>query len=301
MRQLYFQLLKKSISMIKVKEVRSFSEKLGVPALTIDKDWVLGHFLSGLFDNDYFQENLVFKGGTCLKKCYFENYRFSEDLDFTAIRIKRSKILSNLKKVIQKVESETGILFGKVEIKNQSFVDQLVAYACRIQFYGADHPDSKKIPPQSRWQTSIKLDFTLHETICLNKEDRKIIHPYSDVLPCYYAVCYPIEEILAEKFRALLQRKYAAPRDYYDLWYIITNHTTEIQWDKVASVFKEKCQYKNIICNTPEDFFDKNRMNNSEKEWSNSLKHHLSKVPLFDTVITDLKQQVYKHKRLWDY
>ena len=25
----------------------------------------------------------VFKGGTCIKKCYFETYRFSEDLDFT--------------------------------------------------------------------------------------------------------------------------------------------------------------------------------------------------------------------------
>lgn len=25
----------------------------------------------------------MFKGGTCLKKCYFETYRFSEDLDFT--------------------------------------------------------------------------------------------------------------------------------------------------------------------------------------------------------------------------
>lgn len=28
-------------------------------------------------------ESWVFKGGTCLKKCYFETYHFSEDLDFT--------------------------------------------------------------------------------------------------------------------------------------------------------------------------------------------------------------------------
>ncbi|MBW6474015.1 MAG: nucleotidyl transferase AbiEii/AbiGii toxin family protein [Anaerolineaceae bacterium] len=31
-------------------------------------------------------KNLVFKGGTCLRKCYFPDYRFSENLDFTAIR-----------------------------------------------------------------------------------------------------------------------------------------------------------------------------------------------------------------------
>lgn len=28
-------------------------------------------------------ENWIFEGGTALKKCYFHNYRFSEDLDFS--------------------------------------------------------------------------------------------------------------------------------------------------------------------------------------------------------------------------
>ena len=36
----------------------------------VDKDYILGW---------------VFKGGSCLKKCYFETYCFSEDLDFTVI------------------------------------------------------------------------------------------------------------------------------------------------------------------------------------------------------------------------
>ncbi len=27
----------------------------------------------------------MFKGGTCLKKCFVETYRFSEDLDFTVL------------------------------------------------------------------------------------------------------------------------------------------------------------------------------------------------------------------------
>ena len=88
--------------MITAKEINTFSKKFGVPAATIDKDWALGHLLVGIFNNSYFQENLIFKGGTCLKKCYFENYRFSEDLDFTSIHIEKKKIISNLKKVTQK-------------------------------------------------------------------------------------------------------------------------------------------------------------------------------------------------------
>jgi len=39
--------------------------------------------LAGKNAHDELAESWVFKGGTCLKKCYFETYRFSEDLDFT--------------------------------------------------------------------------------------------------------------------------------------------------------------------------------------------------------------------------
>ena len=37
----------------------------------------------GICQHPSLNSDLLFKGGTCLKKCYFETYRFSEDLDFT--------------------------------------------------------------------------------------------------------------------------------------------------------------------------------------------------------------------------
>ena len=279
--------------MITAKEIKTFSKKFGVPAATIDKDWVLGHLLIGIFNNSYFQENLIFKGGTCLKKCYFENYRFSEDLDFTSIYVEKKKIISNLKKVIQGIDSETGILFGKIKIEDKKFKDNLVAYKCSIPFWGADHPNNKQPPPEKRWMSSIKIDFTIHEVICLEKEKKKIIHPYSDILSGYFIHCYSIEEIVSEKFRALLQRNYAAPRDYYDLWYI-TNNIDAIKWGKVTTAFKKKCEYKNIIFNSVEKFFVKEKMITCKKEWSNSLNHHLKDIPLFDFVIESLKEQIVK-------
>ena len=281
--------------MITAKEIKTFSEKLGVPARTIDKDWVLGHLLAGIFDNSYFQENLIFKGGTCLKKCYFGNYRFSEDLDFTSICIEKKKIVSNLKKVTQKINSEAGILFGKIKIADKKFEDKLAAYECSIPFWGADHPKSKKQPSEERWMSSIKMDFTIHEVICLKKEKKKIIHPYSDILSNHFIPCYSIEEIVSEKFRALLQRNYAAPRDYYDLWYI-TNNIGAINWGEVATAFKQKCDHKNITCNSMEEFFDKDKLVSCEKEWVNSLNYHLRQIPLFEIVIADLKEQVDKHR-----
>ena len=58
----------------------SFS--LGLPSI-VEKDYVLGWILAGINAHEELADSWVFKGGTCLKKCYFETYRFSEDLDFT--------------------------------------------------------------------------------------------------------------------------------------------------------------------------------------------------------------------------
>jgi predicted nucleotidyltransferase component of viral defense system len=43
----------------------------------------LGWLFKGIYNHDELAPVWTFKGGTCLKKCYFETYRFSEDLDFT--------------------------------------------------------------------------------------------------------------------------------------------------------------------------------------------------------------------------
>lgn len=48
----------------------------------VEKDYVLGWLLAGIAQHAATANNWVFKGGTCLKKCVMETYRFSEDLDF---------------------------------------------------------------------------------------------------------------------------------------------------------------------------------------------------------------------------
>jgi predicted nucleotidyltransferase component of viral defense system len=47
------------------------------------EDYVLGWILAGINGHAGLAESWVFKGGTCLKKGYFETYRFPEDLDFS--------------------------------------------------------------------------------------------------------------------------------------------------------------------------------------------------------------------------
>lgn len=51
----------------------------------VEKDYVLGWVLWGVGTEPVLSERWIFKGGTCLKKCYIETYRFSEDLDFSVL------------------------------------------------------------------------------------------------------------------------------------------------------------------------------------------------------------------------
>ena len=71
--------------MISKQEILEMSRELGLSAQVVEKDYSLGWMLAGIWNQKELKQNWVFKGGTCLKKCYFETYRFSEDLDFTLI------------------------------------------------------------------------------------------------------------------------------------------------------------------------------------------------------------------------
>ncbi|WP_101756629.1 nucleotidyl transferase AbiEii/AbiGii toxin family protein [Oceanicoccus sp. KOV_DT_Chl] len=69
--------------MITKDEIVSVADETGLTPHVVEKDYVLGWLLAAVNANDVLSQAWVFKGGTCLKKCYFETYRFSEDLDFT--------------------------------------------------------------------------------------------------------------------------------------------------------------------------------------------------------------------------
>ena len=69
--------------MIDRREILDIANQTSLTPHVVEKDYVLGWLLAGIYAHEELAENWIFKGGTCLKKCFFETYRFSEDLDFT--------------------------------------------------------------------------------------------------------------------------------------------------------------------------------------------------------------------------
>ena len=71
--------------MIPAREILQLRSEWSLDVGVIEKDYLLGWLLAGITHHEQLAKTWVFKGGTCLRKCYYETYRFSEDLDFTVV------------------------------------------------------------------------------------------------------------------------------------------------------------------------------------------------------------------------
>lgn len=241
----------------------------------VEKDYVLGWLLAILGTHSETADGWVFKGGTCLKKCYFETFRFSEDLDFSLqpdARYDEKALADILREVASQAHDASGLVF---------FVDDIVVrprtnrqghrtFEARLGYRG---------PMAIPGQPKVRFDLTRSEPIILLPRRREIFHPYPDELPLGSSVaCYDFDELLAEKTRALLER--TRPRDLYDIVLIGDNHADGLDVPRLRDVFARKCAAKGL------DVPDGSRLTELARssaelatEWVNMLGHQLPAVP----------------------
>ena len=101
--------------MITNQELRNLVTEWQLRDDVIEKDYVIGWLLWGLGSDADIKNKWAFKGGTSLKKCYVETWRFSEDLDFTIIPggpDKPETIEPIIKRILERVHDESGIDFS---------------------------------------------------------------------------------------------------------------------------------------------------------------------------------------------
>ena len=196
--------------MISKNEISKLALAQKVRTTTIDKDWVLGHFIDAIYSIPECRNNLIFKGGTCLRKCRFPDYRFSEDLDFTTVNEKFVFDIKMLRKIVELITERTEMLLHIQSLENLQFNNQITGYCAKIKYWGADHSKNQQPPEPNRWQTSIKMEIILYEKMIFTPDLATILHPYSDKLTenVQNIPIYTINEVLAEKIRALIQRSY---------------------------------------------------------------------------------------------
>ncbi len=285
--------------MLLKREIEKYAEANSVAKSTIDKDWVLGHFIDAIFSVPKCKESLIFKGGTCLRKCYFSGYRFSEDLDFTSSDPDFELDRKTLNKITGLVTKRTAIPLHIQELSPLQFNDRLTGYKATIRFWGADHSRNQAPPPPERWTTSIKIEIILFEQMVFPVEMREVYHPYSDQLSEKHLVvpCYSVNEVLAEKLRALIQRSYTAPRDFYDIWYLSQN-VSNIDWSSVTEAFHTKMKFKGLTFTGIDQMINEENDKRLKAAWQNSLKHQIPEKNMIEyeavkQVITGLLNEIF--------
>lgn len=262
--------------MILQKEIAALAELQKIPKSTIDKDYALGHFLAAIYSEPDCKEELVFKGGTCLRKCWFPDYRFSEDLDFTSRSPSFQFNRKQLDSICLHVKNSAGILTHVSSLRSLQYKNELTGYEAVIKFWGADHSRNVIPPSPDRWLTGIKIEIILYETLVFNPVFKPLLHNYSDhvKMDSDLIPCYSIEEVLSEKIRALIQRSYSAPRDFFDIWYLFRNNP-DINCLQVADAFHRKMHFKGLSFTGINQLFNTANDRSMKAAWKNSLIHQL--------------------------
>lgn len=254
--------------MIKTGEIDRKANEQGVRATQIQKDYVISWILWGISKSQLLSENLIFKGGTCLKKVYFNDYRFSEDLDFTLKddEISEDDLIQAFESLFQEVYEEVRITMS---IKKDSLETHEDSGSIKfiIGYKGPHGPDT------------IKVDLTRGEIMQFDERIAPIFRDYSDLEEEIKIKCYSLEEILIEKMAALMGR--TIPRDLYDFDYIV--NIEGLSLEDVFIEFMSKAENKG---HDPKEFSEKvtAKKKTFNQDWQNSLQNQMRKdaLPEFD-------------------
>jgi predicted nucleotidyltransferase component of viral defense system len=232
--------------MIDRAEILAVATDLSLSHDVVEKDYVLGWLLAGIAAHETLGPSWIFKGGTCLKKCYFETYRFSEDLDFTLpdpAHLDEGLLRNAFVGVAAWVYEQSGIEFPADAMRFKCFPNPRGGQGGegRISFAG--------LLGRGGSLPRIKLDLTNDEVVVLPAVQRPVSHPYTDAPEGGMTVrCYAYEEVFAEKVRALGER--TRPRDLYDVINLFRHGEFRPAAAVLRDVLAQKCAYKRIAIPT---------------------------------------------------
>lgn len=278
---------------IRLEEAR---KNFGTPWEVLERDYLLSWVLAGINRVETLKDTLVFKGGTALKKCYFGNYRFSEDLDFSAdASAPRHHAMEH---AIQKAcETAQHLLdeYAPVEIVTERYTEK------------DPHPGGQeafniraKFPWHRKPETRAMIEITMDEQILKPVRKRTVFHEYGELLDTQIKT-YALEEIVAEKLRAILENmkqleergwSRSRARDYYDLWRILGDYRSHLDLSDFSLFLRQKCELRNVKFDGANAFFQKSTIAHVERTWKEWLGPLVPDLPPFRTVLDELRPHV---------
>lgn len=249
--------------MIEKAEIEAKAKEFEIHTSNVQRDYVFGWLLFGIFTLSDLKDRIFLKGGNALRKGYFENTRYSTDLDFgIPDDIDPTFLLEEINKVCDSIQEKAGIIFAKekneVDEKfppgENSPLPDLRVFEVNIffkDFYG--NPE--------KFTLKISMDLTRFDRTIYPPVRVPLIHPYSDASEVACEIqCMKLEEIIATKLKCMMQRQNAP--DLFDYVYSIQLLGGNLNKNEVREAFIQKTIFeqnpyilKGILGATDFDFF----------------------------------------------
>ncbi|MCZ2342042.1 MAG: nucleotidyl transferase AbiEii/AbiGii toxin family protein [Bacteroidales bacterium] len=270
--------------MIPKHEIVEQATQANLQTHVIEKDYVLGWLLAGISQHAALRDSWVFKGGTCLKKCYFETYRFSEDLDFTlrdASHIDEAFLLQAFTEIAEWAYEQSGVEMPADRLKFEIYTNPrgINSAQGRVYYKGPATYSGKHSMPR------IKLDLSVDEVLVDEPVVMPVRHDFSDCPEGGISVqSYSYAEVFAEKIRALKER--TRPRDLYDVINFYRRPESREVARDVKSVLAKKCEFKAISLPSLGDLDQHKDV--CSAGWKEQLSHQLQALPPFDSYWNEL-------------
>jgi len=241
-----------------------------IPDYALERDYCLAWFLAALAESDL-KAVLGFKGGTALKRCFFGDYRFSEDLDFTlTAQVTPEELRARLEPVYAAVLDASGIRFSFDREDRQKHENSFTFY---LRYEG----------PLPRGN-DVKVDITLSEMLVYPLQERAVLRGYdefTDLPENRRLLAYSLEEITTEKTLALADKARNEPRDLYDLWHLTSNEGIEI--GQLAGAMRKKLEFRGKPCAGLADAI-RAKEARLKALWNPRLGYQMAELPEFDDV-----------------
>ncbi len=273
--------------MIKPQEISKKASKEGVRPQQIEKDYIISWVLWGIYNHGILKDALIFKGGTGIKKIFIEDYRYSEDIDFT-LDPSLEKTLSD--EDIYKAFNE---IF--VSIKEAANIDLSIPEDSKeVHESGSLKFFIDYIGPLGGKSDHIKTDIGKGEKLEFEVVKRTMLNDYSylEEEGEVTIFSYSLEEIVIEKMAALMGR--TIPRDLYDFEYLTNTEGIELQ--DVFIEFQQKAEHKG---QDSKEFVQKVTAKEKiyEKAWTENLSHQIKDLRKFKDVWRDFNKQLRQFEK----
>ncbi len=251
--------------MIHQNQIKRRADEDGLSAPAVERDYVLAHVLTAISEHDQ-QAQIVFKGGTALRLCHFDDYRYSADLDFS---------------LIDGLDIE-----GALRLVDDALADRTE----RIGFpllglTGGTPPRIEYVGPLGAKRRQLKLDLATDELV-ENTTALPIRRRYEDQEGCRCRV-YTLEEIAAEKLRCVMQRVQC--RDLFDLHELLIEGGVDAE--AIWPLFERKARHRDRDPGRFGDCFADRELRWRER-WDRELAEYVVSPPHLDGVLRAVRREL---------